>query len=119
MAHDFILHCIRISISTLSKYVRENKHKKTIKHIFVLGGTSARYKCPPLPGRRGQGTFVPGRGSTGYKCEAFVPGISHGTNAQPHLYQMVCTSWRPGTNEGYQPIQMSIFPVVFIALLKP
>jgi hypothetical protein len=37
-----------------------------------------------------------------------------GTNAKPHLYRMVCTSWIPGTNESYQPVQMSVFPVVHV-----
>jgi hypothetical protein len=46
----------------------------------------------------GQNTFVPGRGSTRYKCAAFVPDISPGTNAPPHLYRMFCT----GTNEDYR-----------------
>jgi hypothetical protein len=48
------------------------------------------------------------------KCEAFVLGISPGTNAQPQLYQMVCTGWMPGTYEGYQPVQMSVLLVVSI-----
>jgi hypothetical protein len=74
MPHDFILHCIRISISTLSKYVRENKHKKTIKHIFVLGGTSARYKCPPCQVGGGKGHL--------YRVEA-----PPDTNVR-HLYQV-------------------------------
>jgi hypothetical protein len=38
-------------------------------------------------------TFIPGRGSAWYKCEVFVLGISLGTNAPPHLYQMLCTGF--------------------------
>jgi hypothetical protein len=61
----------------------------------------------PLPCRRGEDTFLPGWGSTRYKCEAFVPGISPGTNAPPHLYQFNTRyKW------GYEPVQMSIFLVV-------
>jgi hypothetical protein len=29
-----------------------------------------------------------------------------------HLYWMVYTSWIPGTNEGFQLVQMSVFPIV-------
>jgi hypothetical protein len=79
MPHDFIFQCITISISTLSKYVREKK-QKTKKEAFVPVGTSTQYKCP-LPHRRVEDTFVPGRGSARYKCVAFVLGISPGTNA--------------------------------------
>jgi hypothetical protein len=28
-----------------------------------------------------------------YKCEVFLLGISLGTNAPPHLYQMLCTGF--------------------------
>jgi hypothetical protein len=108
MPHDFVLQRITISMSTLSKYIREKKHKK---QSFLPGGTSARYRCP-LPRRRGEGTFVPGRGSTGYKFEGFVLDISIGTNAQPHLYWMVCTGWIPHINVGYQLIQMPCFQLV-------
>jgi hypothetical protein len=94
-----------ICISTLSKYVRENKHKKP---SFVPDGTSIWYKCL-LPRWRGEGTLVLGRGSMRYKCVAFVLGITPGTNAPPHLYWMVCTSWIHGTNEGYQPVKMPVF----------
>jgi hypothetical protein len=45
---------------------------------------------------------------------AFVPGISPGTNARPHLYQMLCTGSIPGTNEGFEPVQKVVFPVVDI-----
>jgi hypothetical protein len=99
MSRDFILQRITISISTLSKCVREKKQKTS----FVPGGTATRYKCP-LPRRSGDGTFVLGRGSTRYKC-------SPGTNT-PHLYQMVCTGSIPNTNEGFEPVQMPVFPVV-------
>jgi hypothetical protein len=68
----------------------------------------------PLARRRGEGTFVPGGDSTWYQCVAFVPSISPGTNAPPHLYQMACTGWILGTNEGYQLVQMSNFHVVLL-----
>jgi hypothetical protein len=42
----------------------------------------------------------------------FVPGGIPGTNVIPHLYIMVCTGWIADTNEDYQPVQMSVFPVV-------
>jgi hypothetical protein len=112
MPHNFILQCITISIRTLSNYVREKKNiKQKNNHLYRVvppPGTNA-----PLPRRRGDGTFVPGRGSTQYKCEAFVPSISPGTNAQPHLYQMVCIGWIPNTNVGYQLVQMHFFLAVF------
>jgi hypothetical protein len=111
MPHDFILQRITISISTLSKYVREKNHKKIIHH-FVPSGFSTRYKCPPATSE-GEGTFVSCRGSTRYKCEVFVPGISPGTNAPPHLYRMLCTGSIRSTNEGYEPVQMHVFPVVY------
>jgi hypothetical protein len=44
--------------------------------------------------------------------EAFVPGISPGTNVPPHLYRRTYTGSITGTNEGYEPVQMSIFPLV-------
>jgi hypothetical protein len=109
MPHDFILPRITISISTLSKYVREKKNKKN-HHLYRV--LPSRGTNSPPPRRRGEGTFVPGRGSTQYKCEAFVPDISPDTNARPHLYQMVCTCSIPGTNEGFEPVQMPLFPVV-------
>jgi hypothetical protein len=107
MPHDFILQRITISIITLSKHVREKKQKN--QHLYRVvppPGTNA-----PLPRRREDDTFVPGRGSTRYKCEAltFVPGISLGTNTPPHLYRMVCTSSIAGTNEGFEPVQMPFF----------
>jgi hypothetical protein len=87
MSHDFILQHIKISISTLSKYVRVKKHKTTknayLYRVVPPPGTNA-----PLPRRRGKG---------------------HLYQASHHLYQMVCTGWIPSTNEGYQPVQMSIF----------
>jgi hypothetical protein len=45
--------------------------------------------------------IVAGLVTTQYKCEAFVPGISPGTNAPHHLYRKVCTISITGTNEGY------------------
>jgi hypothetical protein len=53
--------------------------------------------------------IVAGLVTTQYKCEAFVPGISPGTNAPHHLYRKVCTISITGTNEGYWPIQISVF----------
>jgi hypothetical protein len=41
-----------------------------------------------------------------------VLDITTGTNATPHLYWMLCTGSIPGTNEGYEPVQMPLFPVV-------
>jgi hypothetical protein len=116
MPQYFILQHITISISTLSKYVREKKKHKTNKPSFVPvvppPGTNA-----PLPRWRGEGTFVSGRGSTRYKCEAFVLGISPGTNALPHLYRMLCTGSITDTNEGYEPVKMPIFPVVHVSCM--
>jgi hypothetical protein len=63
-------------------------------------------------GSRGAKTFVPVGNTTRYKCEAFVPGISPGTNTPPHLYKMLFTGSIPGTNEGYEPVQIPVFPVV-------
>jgi hypothetical protein len=60
----------------------------------------------------GGGIFVLGRGSTRYKCVAFVPIISPGTNVNPHLYEMVCTGSITDTNEGYEPVQITVFPIV-------
>jgi hypothetical protein len=42
-----------------------------------------------------------------------------GTNVIPHLYRMLCTGWIPGTNEGFQPAQMSVFPVVRASNTEP
>jgi hypothetical protein len=55
----------------------------------------------PPPRRRGEGTFVQG-------------SISPGTNAPPHLYHMLCTGSIPGTNEGYEQVQMTVFPEVLV-----
>jgi hypothetical protein len=38
-----------------------------------------------------------------------------GTNANPHLYRMVCTGSIPDTNKGYEPVQKVVFPVVIVA----
>jgi hypothetical protein len=34
------------------------------------------------------------------------------TNVSSHLCRKACTDWILGTNEGYQLVQMSVFPVV-------
>jgi hypothetical protein len=69
-----------------------------------MEGEETRLTTPP--------TFVLGRDSTQYKCEAFVPGISPGTNTPPHLYWMLCIGSIPDTYEGYESVQMPIFPLV-------
>jgi hypothetical protein len=55
-------------------------------------------QMPPAMSSGGGHICTPAR----YKCVAFVPGISPGTNARPHLYRM-----------GFEPVQKTIFPVVF------
>jgi hypothetical protein len=55
----------------------------------------------------GQNTFVPGRGTTRYKCEAFVLDISRGANAPPHLHRMLCTGSIPGTNVPFSSSECS------------
>jgi hypothetical protein len=44
---------------------------------------------------------VPGLVTTRYKHEAFVPGISSGTNAPHHLYRKACAGSITCTNEAY------------------
>jgi hypothetical protein len=77
---------------------KKRKTKKEKKGIDETEGERRRLTAHP--------TFVPGRDFTRYKCEAFVPGTSPGTNSQPHLCRMVCTSWiarglPTGTNECF------------------
>jgi hypothetical protein len=103
MPHDFILQHLTISISTLSKYVRvkkiiKQKKKKHLYRVVPPPSTNA-----PRPRRRVEGTFVSGRGSARYKCVAFVPGISLGTNDRPYLYRVLCTNSIPDTTEGFEP----------------
>jgi hypothetical protein len=57
MPHDFILQRIRISISTLSKYIRVKKHKKQKTHICTRWYLH-RYKCPHATSAGGQAHFV-------------------------------------------------------------
>jgi hypothetical protein len=46
----------------------------------------------------------------------FVHGIPPCTNAPTHLYQTVCTDSIPSTNEGYEPVQKAVFPVVTVSV---
>jgi hypothetical protein len=86
----------RISISTLSKYIWVKKNKKT----YVYRATLAwRHICT---GTRLHPVQMCG----------IVSGIPPGTNDNPHLYQMVYTDSIPDTNEGYESVQITVFPVV-------
>jgi hypothetical protein len=38
--------------------------------------------------------------------------VSPNTNASLRLYRRTCTSLITGTNESYEPVQISVFPVV-------
>jgi hypothetical protein len=92
MPHDFILQRITISIGTLSKYVREKKHK-TKKIIICTGWYLHPVQMPPC--------HVGGGEAHLYRAEA-----------PPHLYQMLCTGLIPGKNESYESVQIPVFPVV-------
>jgi hypothetical protein len=57
---------------------------------------------------------MPDRGGTAGDRQLTSPG---GTNVILHLYQMLCTGSIPGTNEGYEQVQMPFFPVVLTFVL--
>jgi hypothetical protein len=67
--------------------------------------------------RTGQNTFVPGLLTTRYKY-SHLYRVSRPVQMRiPHLYRRTCTGSIPGTNEGYTPVQMSVFPVVMQLLV--
>jgi hypothetical protein len=82
MPHDFILQRIMISISTLSKYVREKKHLKTIKPSFVPGG-GAREICTGPMLHLVQMCGICTEYLARYKCEpSFVPDALYRYNTR-------------------------------------
>ena len=76
MPHDFRLQHIRISISTLSKYVRINKHKRKQKkggHLYRV--VSAPGTNAPLPRRGGVSHLYRGGtppGTNVYICTGYL-----------------------------------------------
>jgi hypothetical protein len=65
----------------------------------------------PLPRRRVEGTFVLGRGTTRYKCDAL-----YWVSRPVQMLHHICTGcFVPVgyTNEGFQLVQMPLFPVVY------
>jgi hypothetical protein len=83
MSRDFILQRITISISTLSKCVREKKQKTS----FVPGGTATRYKCPPATSEWGRHICIgprlhPVQMLARYKYSTFVPDGLYRFNTQ-------------------------------------
>jgi hypothetical protein len=95
MPHDSILQRIMISISTLSKYVREKKNKK---RSICTGWCLHPVQMPPC--------HVAGWRAHVYRVEA-LPGIS-----PVQMLDHICTSSMPGTNEGFELVQKTVVAVV-------
>jgi hypothetical protein len=53
------------------------------------------------------------RGEETYKAKHICTG-----DPNPYLYWILCSGSIPGTNEGYEPVQKAVFPVVHMSWTK-